>query len=105
MQRIPYIIKGFSELYPKADYQMLYGGYDENKDMSKTGKLDGVQADCHPPFENPVSRSLGIAVHSLQHATPLTKIFVDFVTDWISCNMNIKFHACNLVNLHFTQMV
>ncbi len=188
MQWIPYIIKEFSELYPKVDYQMLYGGYDEIEDMIKTGKLDcgftverynteiafvplmddefkvvmplthsltkytkipitllegedfifpsvgadygvghilesagitpnirfrseddytaiamtelglgitilpqlildGAQSQIVTrPLENPVSRSLGIAVHSLQYATPLSKIFVDFVTDWISRN-------------------
>lgn len=188
MQWLPYIIKEFSGLYPKIEYQLVYGGYDDIEAMINSGKIDCgftveqynteiaflplmcdefkvVLPKTHPltahdvitpdvlnnesfifpsvspefgvsqifknahitpnirfesdddytaiamtelglgitimpqlildganaeieirPLAGHPSRSIGIAVHSLQYATPLTRRFLDFVSDWIAKN-------------------
>lgn len=192
MQWIPFLIKEFSELYPKIQFQMIYGGYDEIEEQIRAGKLDcgftieryqtdltviplmsdefkvvlypehklthykeipphtlegeafifpsiGAKYGVQPILEeNGVtpnirfkaeddytaiamtelnlgitilpqlildgaestveirsltthpSRSIGIAVHSLQYATPLTRKFLDFTADWVGRNYPVN---------------
>lgn len=186
MQWLPYIIKEFSELYPKVEYQLIYGGYDDIETLINNDKidcsftieqyntdiaflplmrdefkvvvpkdhplalydvitpdmlndksfifpsvspefgvsqifknanitpdirlesdddytaitmtqlglgitimpqliLDGAHAEIEVrPLADHPSRTIGIAVHSLQYATPLTRRFLDFVSEWIA---------------------